>query len=48
MHPKPLAPQKVTTEQREWLEGERKKTGSSISVIVRGLIQKEVNKAKRA
>lgn len=35
-----------TKEQREWLEKEKEKTGNAFSVILKGLIQKEINNEK--
>ena len=43
MSGKPLAPMKITKDQREWLEDEAKRTGNGIAVVVRGLIQDKVN-----
>jgi hypothetical protein len=37
----------VTKEQREWLESKSNETCESITSIVRGLIQAEVNKVKK-
>lgn len=33
-----------TQQQREWLDEEKKRTGNSEAAIVRGLIQKEIEK----
>jgi len=32
-----------TKEQREWLENEKKRTANAFSVILKGLIQKEID-----
>lgn len=34
-----------TKQQREWLENEKEKTGNAFSVIMKGLIQAELNKS---
>jgi hypothetical protein len=34
-----------TKDQRDWLEAEKKKTGNAFSVILKGLIQKEIDHA---
>jgi len=44
---KPLAPMPVTNEQRQWLEMEKGNTDRTYAVIVRRLIQAEVDKAKK-
>lgn len=41
-----LATMKVTQDQRDWLEQEAKRTGKSITEVVRSLIQKEMEKGK--
>jgi len=35
---------KPTKQQRKWLEDEKEKTGNPFSVILKGLIQKEIDK----
>ncbi len=35
---------RVTVEQREWIDNEMDRTCESLASIVRGLIQKEINK----
>jgi hypothetical protein len=35
---------KPTKPQRKWMEDEKEKTGNSFSVILKGLIQKEIDK----
>ena len=35
----------ATKEQREWLEAEKARTGNAFSVILKGLIQKEIDNA---
>jgi hypothetical protein len=42
MQPKLLAPLKVTSQQRDWLEAEKTKTGNSYSAIIRTLIQAKI------
>lgn len=42
MKEKLLAPMKITKDQRAWLESEQKRTGNSIAVIIRTLIQDKI------
>ena len=44
--PKKLAPISLTDKQREWLEIESERTGSSYTAIVRNMIQRESEKKK--
>ena len=36
-----------TKEQRDWIDSEKEKTGNSYAVILKSLLQKEVDKEKR-
>jgi len=40
---KKLAPQRITKDQREWLETRSIKTGNTIAAVIRILIQNEIN-----
>lgn len=37
----------VSDSQKEWLEGEKKRTKGTYASIVRGLIQEKINKEER-
>ena len=37
---------RITKEQREWLDKKKDKTGESGAVIIRALIQHEINKTR--
>jgi predicted DNA-binding protein len=42
-----IAPFKATQAQREWLDSEAKRTGETVSAIIRGLIQAKIDKVKK-
>lgn len=46
MKTKKLAMQDITEPQRRWITKEQRLTGNPISVIVRGALQAQVDKAK--
>jgi predicted DNA-binding protein len=41
---KMLPPVRLTKHQREWLEEESKRTGNTLAVLVRNLIQEQISK----
>lgn len=43
MSGKILTQMKITKDQQEWLETEAKRTGNTVTAVVRGLIQDRVN-----
>ena len=47
MATKMLSPIKLTLAQHEWLQKEHKRTGNPIAVIVRNLIQEQVEKSDK-
>jgi hypothetical protein len=42
-----IAPFKATQAQRDWLNAESKRTGETVSAIIRGFIQSEIDKEKK-